>query len=181
MLGLIASLITVVGEMLGAFAPSADTGSPAFAEAVAWFEGFTGTSAFSGELTVLNCYENLAVWQIGLGAVIGGIGILGQYLGFYGLYTVFKDKESKLSKAYFIGNIGFALIGSLVHIVLCVLMYVYKMNAHSPACWKTVGEFSLWFVAPLLAVFFMLYTAFAVVMFVQLFRGKTAFPSGAVF
>lgn len=175
-LGLLFSVITVVGEMLGAFAPSANTGSKAFEEAVAWFENLLGSDVLTGELAALNCYENLAVWQIGLGAVIGGLGILGQYLGFYGLYQTFDNKKSRISKAYFVGNIGFALIGSLVHFVLCVLMYVYKRNAQSTNCWAVTGEFSLWFVAPLLVVFFALYAIFSVTMFIQVFRKHTIFP-----
>lgn len=175
-LGLIASLITIVGEMVGAFAPSTATGSTVVAEATAWMENLIGSSALSEQLTVLNCFENLAVWQIGLGAVVGGLGILGQYLGFYGIYKTFKNKKSKLAKAYFVGNIGFALVGSLVHVILCVLMYIYKMNAHNADCWEIVGEFSLWFVAPIVVIFYVLYAVFAVSMFVQVFKKQTAFP-----
>lgn len=153
-----------------------ESGSKALAEAVSWFENVLGNDALSKELMVLNCYENLAVWQIGLGAVIGGLGILGQYLGFYGLYQTFDNKESKIAKAYFVGNIGFAFVGSLVYFVLCVLMYVYKMNANSTNCWQIIGEFSLWFIAPLLIIFFILYGIFSVAMFWQMFKKHTVFP-----
>lgn len=175
-LGLIASLITVVGEMIGAFAPSTNTGSNALADATVWVENIMGTNIFSRELMALNCFENLAVWQIGLGATIGGLGILGQYLGFYGVYKTFDNKDSMLAKAYWVGNIGFAFIGSIVHVVLCVLMYVYKMNANSENCWKIVGEFSLWFIVPITVIFYVLYAIFSVAMFIQIFKKHTIFP-----
>lgn len=180
LIGLLASIVTFIGEMLGGFAPSSETMSIGLTDAILWLENTFGSELadmFSSEFaSMVSSFENLSVCQIGLGAVIGGLGILAQYLGYLGIYQYFNNKESKIAKLYYFANIGYTIVGSMIHILFSMLTYVYKVNAQSPNCWAVVGEFSLWFLAPMFVVFFIGYGILAVTLFIQIFKRHTTFP-----
>lgn len=155
-IGLIGAVITVIGEMLGGLVPSPDT---------------------TNQMTRLfSSIELLPVWRIGLCSSIGGLGILLQFFGFHALYLSFDNKESRAARIFYAGNCGFTIIGSIIHILMSMFMYVYKMSAGAENCENILADFSIWFLAPMTVLFYLVYGIFAVVMMVQVGKGHTPFP-----
>ncbi len=149
LIGLIGALITVFGEMCQGAVPSGDTADRM-------------TRLFSS-------FENLPVWRIGLGSTVGALGILMQFFGVYGIYLSFKNKESKTAKVYYWGMYIFSVIGAVVHVLMSVMVYVYKIGA------DMLLEFTLWFVLPILLIFFAGYIPFALAMALQFYKKQTPF------
>lgn len=156
LIGLIGAIITVVGEMLGGLVPSPDTTDQM-------------TRFFSS-------VELLPVWRIGLCSTIGGLGILMQFFGFHALYLTFDNKESRIVKLFYAGNCGFTIIGAMIHILMSMFMYVYKVNAGVENFENIIIEFSIWFLAPMTVIFYLAYAIFAFAMFSQIIKGHTLFP-----
>ncbi len=148
--GLIGALITVTGEMC---------------------QGLSASTDMSDKMTKLfSSFDNLPVWRIGIGSTIGAIGILLQFFGVYAIYLTFINKETKASKLYYYGMYVFSVIGAIVHILMSFMIYAYKISMD--AMW----EVTIWFIAPLVVVFFAGYIPFAIVMSVQFFKKQTPFP-----
>ncbi len=155
-IGLIAAIVTVVAELLQGWVPSTD---------------------ISDKMSILfSSIENMSVWRIGLGSTIGAIGILLQYYGMQAIYLTFDNKDSRSAKIYSIGLYGFSFLGAIIHVLMSMLMYVYKVNVGNSDQLAIVTDFTLWFVVPLLVLFFALYIPFAVVMFVQIWQGHSILP-----
>ncbi len=149
LIGLIGAIITVLGEMCQGAVPSTDT-----ADKMA---------------KLFSSFENLPVWRIGVGSTVGAIGILMQFFGVYGIYLSFKDKESKTAKIYYYGMYVFSVIGAIVHVLMSVMVYTYKISL------DTMLEFTLWFVIPILVIFFIGYIPFGVAMAIQFYKKQTPF------
>lgn len=148
--GLLGAIVTVAAELLQGFAPSPDT---------------AGRAA-----KVFSSIEGLPVWRMGLGSTLGALGILLQLCGFYALYLTFKDRQARCARLYRAGMVGFTVIGAIVHVLCSVMMLVYKV------CPEQMEAFVIWFMLPIMAVFFAAFGALAAAMFVQIGKGRTAFP-----
>ncbi len=149
LIGLIGAVVTVCGEMCQGFAPSADT-----ADKMA---------------KLFSSFENLPVWRIGFGSTVGALGILMQFFGVYGIYLSFKDKTAKAAKTYYWGMYVFSIIGAIVHVLMSVMVYAYKISV------DIMLEFTLWFVIPILVIFFTGYIPFAAAMALQFYKKQTPF------
>jgi len=149
-IGLAAALLTVFGELLQGLAPSVSSGDMMTA--------------------LLESHAALPVWRIGLGSSIGGIGILFQFFGVYAVYLSLNDKENKAASMLKLGAYNYAFVGTVIHILLSVMLYVYKLKN------DLLLEFTVYFVTPFLLLFFLGYAAFCALMFYHLFRGKSIFP-----
>ncbi len=161
-LGLIGSFITVVAELLQGLVPSGEA-TNVLAE-------------------LFSTIENLPVWRIGLGSTVGGIGILMQFYGYYGLYLTLDNKENRLAGMYKRGVYVFTIIGSIVHILMSMLMYVYKISfQNEEILMERMIDFSIWFCGPILAGFFIFYFTMSLSMFILLFKGRTPFPKWFAF
>ena len=150
-IGLIGAIITVIGEM-----------SQGLAETVVASDSMTGLFA---------TYETLPVWRIGFGSTVGAFGILLQYFGVYAIYLSFKEKEDKASELYKKGIYNYAFIGAIIHILMSLMIYVYKVNN------ALLKDFTIWFVVPFLILFFAGYIGFSIIMFQKFRKQKTIFPA----
>lgn len=149
--GLIGAIITVIGEM-----------SQGLAETV------TASDSIS---ELFATYAVLPVWRIGFGSTVGAIGILLQYFGVYAIFLSFKDKEDKASKLYKLGVYNYAFIGAIIHILMSLMIYVYKMDN------ELIMDFTIWFVTPFLIIFFMGYIGFSIIMFNKFRKRETIFSA----
>ncbi len=155
-IGLIGSIITVVGEWMQGYAPSTD---------------------LSTEMTRLfSAIATLPAWKIGLGSTLGAIGILIQFYGYYAVYLCLDDKESRLADIYKVGVYSFSIIGAIVHVLMSVMMYVHILTQHSPSASERMMEYTIWFVAPIVAIFYILYFAMCISMFLLFIKRQTPFP-----
>lgn len=153
-LGILGAVVTVVGELL---------------------QGAVAAPEAGDEMARLfSTIAVLPVWRIGLGSSLGGLGILMQWFGFQGICLSFADQDTRLAKAFRVGNVGFTVIGAMVHILMSVWMHVIKFSAETEA-------FTLWFLVPIVAIFFAVYGLFAVSMFVQFWKKNTIFPRWCAF
>lgn len=153
-LGILGAVITIAGELL---------------------QGAIAAPDAADEMTRLfSTIDVLPVWRMGLGSTLGGLGILMQWFGFQGIFLSFDNQSSRWAKACRAGNVGFTIIGAMIHILLSVWMYVYKFTAPMGRTYLT--EFTLWFVLPITVIFFAAYGVFAVSIFVQFFKRHTIFP-----
>ncbi len=150
LLGWIGAAVTVFAEMLQGAVPSGDTADKM-------------TALFSS-------FDNLAVWRIGVGSTVGAIGILMQFFGVYAIYLSFEDKTTKGAKVYHAGMYVFSLLGAIVHILMSFMIYGYKLGM------GTMIEVTVWFVLPLVILFFAGYIPFAFAMAIQFFKRRTPFP-----
>lgn len=151
LIGLMGAIITVIGEMS---------------------QGLAETVAASDSMTELFAtYETLPVWRIGLGSTVGAIGILLQYFGVYAIFLAFKDRDDKSSKIYKWGVYNYAFVGAIIHILMSLMIYIYKINS------ELVMDFTIWFVAPFLIFFFVGYIWFSIIMFNKFRRKETIFPA----
>lgn len=149
--GLIGAVITVIGEM-----------SQGLSETVHATNVMEETFA---------TYATLPVWRIGFGSTVGAIGILLQYFGVYAIFLSFKDRNDKSSKLYKIGIYNYAFIGAIIHILMSLMIYIYKIDS------ELIIDFTKWFVAPFLIIFFIGYIWFCVIMFNKLRKRETIFPA----
>lgn len=149
-LGLIGAFITVFAEMLQGTIPSRNAADKV-------------TALFSS-------FDNLAVWRIGVGSTVGAIGILMQFFGVYAIYLSFEDKTAKGAKVYHAGMYVFSVLGAIVHILMSFMIYGYKISMNA------MMEVTIWFVLPLVVLFFVGYIPFAIAMAIQFFKRRTPFP-----
>lgn len=149
-IGLIGAIITVIGEM-----------SQGLAETV---------SSTNPMMELLDTYATLPVWRIGFGSTTGGIGILLQYFGVYAIFLSFKNIEDKASKFYKLGVYNYAFVGAIIHILMSLMIYVYKIDA------TLVMDFTIWFIAPFLIIFLVGYAVFSIIMFNKFRKKETIFP-----
>ncbi len=149
-IGLIGALITVVGEMLQGAVPSVEVADKM-------------SNLFSS-------FDNLPVWRIGLGSTIGALGILFQFFGVYGIYLTFTNKESKTAKVYNVGMYVFSILGSIVHVLMSMMIDAYKISM------EHMIEVTIWFVVPIVVIFFVGYIPFAVAMAMQFWKKQTTLP-----
>lgn len=150
-IGIIGAVITVIGEMSQGFAntvPATDIIGQTFAT-----------------------YAALPVWKIGFGSTIGAIGILLQYFGVYAVYLSFNNKDDKSSKLYKVGIYNYVFIGAIIHILMSLMILVYKLNS------ELLIDFTIWFVMPFLAVFLIGYISMSIIMFNKLRKRETIFPA----
>ncbi len=150
LIGLAGALITVCGEMLQGAVPSGG-----------------GTDKMSA---LFSSFENLAVWRIGLGSTVGALGILLQFFGVYGIYLSLTDKTSKSAKVYYLGMYVFGILGSVVHVLMSMMIYAYKIST------EHMMEVTLWFVAPIVVLFFIGYIPFAIAMAMLFFKKQSFLP-----
>ena len=125
---------------------------------------------------MISALEVISIPRIGLCSTIGAIGILLQYFGFYGLYLTFERRNSGTGRLYIIGNYGFTILGAIVHVLICMLLYIFKSCAPEDRT-MILGEFMLWFLVPILILFSAAYLTVCVILFWELGRGRTLFPS----
>ena len=149
--GLIGAVITVVGEMSQGLAETVPSVDPM--------------------LELFETYAALPVWRIGFGSTVGAVGILLQYFGVYAIYLSFTDQNDKASKQYQAGMYNYAFIGAIIHILMSVMIYVYKVSK------DLLPEFTVWFAAPFLVVFLLGYAWFSFLMFRKFLRKETIFPA----
>ncbi len=149
-IGLIGALVTVVGEMLQGAVPSGQVADKI-------------TSLFSS-------FDNLPVWRIGAGSTIGALGILFQFFGVYGIYLTFRNKESMAAKIYYAGMYVFSILGSIVHVLMSMMIDAYKISM------EHMIEVTIWFVAPIVILFFLGYIPFAVAMAIQFWTKQSTLP-----
>ncbi len=149
-LGLLGALVTVVGEMLQGAVVSINT---------------------TNKITALfSSFDNLPVWRIGLGSTIGALGILLQFFGVYAIYLTFKNQNYKYAKIYHIGMYVFSIIGAIVHVLMSMMVYAYKISM------ANMVEVTIWFVLPILVIFFICYIPFSISMAVQFYTKQSIFP-----
>ncbi len=149
-IGLLGALITVCGEMLQGAVPSGEA---------------------SDKMGMLfSSFDNLPVWRIGLGSTVGALGILLQFFGVYGIYLSFTNKESKTAKIYQAGMYVFSILGSIVHVLMSMMIDAYRISI------EHMMEVTIWFVAPIVFLFFLGYIPFAIAMALQFWRRQTIFP-----
>lgn len=155
MLGIIGAAVTVAGELL---------------------QGAVVAPEMANEMVrIFSTIGVLPVWRIGLGSTLGGLGILMQWFGFHGICLSFDNKNTRMASAYRAGNLGFAILGSLVHILMSVYMFVYKLTSPMGMGHTYRMEFMNWFVMPITVIFFAAYGLFSVTMFIQFFKKHTVF------
>ncbi len=134
-------------------------------------QGFSASVNTTDEMTKLfSSFDNLPVWRIGLGSTVGAIGILLQFFGVYAIYLSFKNKDTKVSKLYYYGMYVFSIIGAIVHILMSFMIYAYKISMDA------MMEVTIWFIAPIVVIFFVGYIPFAITMSIQFFKKQTSFP-----
>ncbi len=155
-IGLIGSIVTVVGEWMQGYAPSTD---------------------LSSEMTRLfSAIATLPAWKIGMGSTLGAIGILMQFYGYYAVYLCLDNKESRLARAYKVGVYSFSIIGAIVHVLMSVMMYVHVITHNTPSAAERMMEYTIWFVMPIVAIFYVLYFAMCISMFILFIKRHTPFP-----
>ena len=159
-LGLAGAVITTAGEMLQGIAPTADITGSLFA---------SETLELLAEM--LETHASLPSWRIGLGSTIGAVGILLQFFGVYAIYLSFTDKNDRASALYKAGAYNYAFVGAIVHVLMSMMIYVHKLDM----TW--VADFTLWFAAPIVALFLVGYVWFSVIMFNKLRKRQTIFPA----
>lgn len=149
-IGLIGAIITVIGEM-----------SQGLAETI------KSTDMIA---EMFSSYASLPGWRLGFGSTVGTIGILFQYFGLYAIYLSFKNKEDKSAKNYKLGIYNFIFVGAIVHVLLSIAMYVYKIDS------TLLMEYMIWFVVPILVIFLIGYIWFSIIMFNKFLKSETLFP-----
>ncbi len=149
-IGFIGAWITVCGEMLQGAVPSGE--------------------AVGKMATLFSSFDNLPVWRIGLGSTIGALGILLQFFGVYGIYLSFTNKESMTARVYHVGMYVFSILGSIVHVLMSMMIDAYKVST------EHMIEVTIWFVAPIVVLFFIGYIPFAVAMAMQFWKRQTVLP-----
>ncbi len=149
-LGLLGAVVTVFAEMMQGAVPSGNTADKMAA--------------------LFSSFDNLAVWRIGVGSTVGAIGILMQFFGVYAIYLSFEDTNTKSAKVYHAGMYVFSVLGAIVHILMSFMIYGYKISMDA------MIEVTIWFVLPLVVLFFAGYIPFAVAMAIQFFKKRTTFP-----
>ncbi len=149
-IGLIGALITVCAEMLQGAVPSGE---------------------LAGKMgRLFSSFDALPVWRIGLGSTLGALGILLQFFGVYGIYLSFTNKESRIAKTYHVGMYVFSILGSIVHILMSMMIYAYKISM------EHMTEVTLWFAAPMVILFFIGYIPFSLAMAMQFWKRQTVLP-----
>ena len=151
LIGLIGAVITVIGEMSQGLVdaiPSANT-----------------------ILGLFEIYATLPAWRIGFGSTVGAIGIALQYFGVYGIFLSFRTCDERTSVLYKAGAYNYAFLGAIIHILMSVMIYVYKVDS------TLLMDFTIWFVAPFLAVFLVGYVWFSIIIFNKFRRKQTIFPA----
>ncbi len=149
-LGLMGAVITVFAEMLQGAVPSGEAADKM-------------TALFSS-------FDNLAVWRIGVGSTVGAIGILIQFFGIYAIYLLFEDKTTKSARIYHAGMYVFSILGAIIHVLMSFMIYGYKISMDA------MMEITIWFVLPIMIMFFAGYIPFAVAMAIQFLKRRTPFP-----
>ncbi len=143
--GLLGAVITLAAELL---------------------QGFAESSSSADMLDeIFSTVVNLSSWRIGLGST----------LGVYAIYLSFEDKNSISAKLYRVGAYNFSIVGAIVHVLMSVMLYVYKISYGSEAL-NTVLDYTVWFALPIVIIFFALYILFSVVTFLQFWNKRTPFP-----
>ena len=149
-IGLIGSLITVIGEMAQGLAETVSTGDMM-------------TEMFA-------TYASVEGWRHGFGSTVGAIGILLQFFGMYAIYLSLKDKERRTAKIFKYGAVIYSFVGASIHILFASAIYVYKINS------EFLMEYLIWFVLPITIFFLVAYAWFSIVMLNLFRKGDTAFP-----
>ncbi len=149
-IGLIGAAITVCGEMLQGAVPSG--------EAVDKMD------------RLFSSFDDLPIWRIGLGSTLGALGILLQFFGVYGIFLSFRNKESRAAKIYYMGMYVFSILGAIVHVLMSMMIDAYKISM------EHMVEVTIWFVAPIVVLFFIGYIPFAIAMAMQFWKRQTALP-----
>ena len=149
-IGLIGTIITVIGEMSQGFVATIDSSNLMMQE----FE----------------TYASLPGWRHGFGSTVGAIGILLQFFGVYAIYLAFKNKDDKNSKRYKVGVFNYSVIGAIVHILLATAIYILKINS------ELFMEYMIWFAMPIVIVFLIGYIWFSIIMFNKFRRNEPIFP-----
>ena len=149
-IGLAGAIITLAGELIEGLAESVEVD--------------TNLAAMVAP------FSTLPAWRLGLGSTLGAVGILLQFFGVMAIYLGFRNKDDGQARRYKAGVYNYVFVGAVIHVLLTCAMYVYKLDHGA------VGEFMTWFCAPLLALFFVGYIWFSVIMFARIAKGATVFP-----
>ena len=150
-LGLLGAVITLAGELLQGYAAP--------------------VSGQDAMLALLQTHGALPVWRLGLGSTVGAAGILLQYFGMYAICLSLKAPKEKTVRNFRLGICNYTVLGAMVHILMSLMLYVYKLDAGA------VADFTLWFVVPITAVFLVGYAWFSVILFNAFRKKETVFPA----
>lgn len=165
LIGLLASVATVLGGELP----------------VGWVEYPNLTNDITGILGMMKGSADLSLWQLAVGALVGGVCIPLQYFGFQGCAKLVEAGGSR--KAACIIRIGAAAtggLGGIVHVVCIALMFLCRMVDFSAAAMpQPLLDFALWLVMPLSILFMPMYYAMCMALFVAVARKKTVLPRWA--
>lgn len=135
-------------------------------------------SSLSGIDQYFSRYLTVSDGRIAASALLGLIGIPIECLCYFGIYRLIANRSEKLAHTYRSGLLGMLAFGSFCHIVCCAT--VYHLNAihrlDPSASSDGAIKFSLYFLVPVTAIFFVFFLITTVVQIVAFSKGYTPFP-----
>lgn len=158
-LGLIASVLVMIGDMLLGYGVADDT--------------LTGLEG------MLSAYVGLSDGRLFWSALLGLIGIPIEGLCYFGIYRLMAAASPRHAHAYRAGILGYLIFGACgVHVPCLMACYFYKtLYAIDPAlALEKSLRFGMYFMLP---TFFLFFVAFCVLTGVQIHAfvtGKTPYP-----
>lgn len=159
MIGLIASCIVFVGDMLLGY--GADDGK------------------LSGPEGMLSRFIRLSDTRIFWSAILGFIGIPVEGLCYFGIYRLMAEKSPEHAHAYRSGIIGYLIFGACgVHVPCLASVYFYKyILAVSPdTALEASIRFGAYFLLPGMIFFFLFFLVLCIAQITAFAKGLTPYP-----
>lgn len=134
-----------------------------------------------GLLGMMAGSAELSLWQLAVGALVGGICIPLQYYGFEGIAHLMQTGGSRrAARIIHAGAVATGFLGGIVHVVCIALMFLCRMvDITTAAIPQPLLDFTLWLVLPVSIVFMPVYYAMCIALFAAVIRGRTALPRWA--
>ena len=133
----------------------------------------------TGLLGMMMGNADLSLWQLAVGALVGGICIPLQYYGFEGVARLVGTGSSKAGRIIHAGAVATGFLGGIVHVICIALMFLCRMvDFSSAALPQPLVDFALWLVMPVSIVFMPVYYAMCIALFAAVVRGRTVLPAG---
>lgn len=158
-LGLIASVIVLIGDMLLGYG--------------------VADESLSGLEGKLSAYVGLTDSRIFWSALLGLIGIPIEGLCYFGIYRLMAENAPKHAHAYRAGIWGYLIFGACgIHVPCLMACYFYKtLYAVDPAlALEKSVKFGLYFMAPAFVLFLAFFLVLTVVQIHAFAAGKTPYP-----